>query len=606
MTRENEGLLGPYNAYYLYMVPEKFCVVPVNDFSKILIIDRLSGAIKVEHSYSERDLPNPQCRRLIYGILGLVNLLAGAYILFITERKKIGTVSGQDIYQIVQTEMFPCCPTKEKIMTNHQASLNQQYISMIKKILSTPYFYYSYTYDLTYNMQRLYNVQHDFLLKPLHERADERFIWNRNLLDQFYTLESPDVGAFCVPVIHGFISINKCIINGKTFLWTLISRRSCKRAGTRLFTRGVDSDGNVANFVETEQIIEFEGYQSSFVQIRGSIPLFWQQYPNLKLKPSPKIIQENNNMEAVNKHFKSQEPYYGYQVILNLIDQCGDEGDIEKAYRNSIRLLNSERVQYEAFDFHKECRKMRWDRLQILIDRVAQTQDAFSTFLLLQKSKLLSSQEGVFRTNCIDCLDRTNVVQSMLAKRSLGIILKKLGIWEVGEIDNTFEYLFKQVWADNADIISIQYSGTGALKTDFTRTGKRTKAGMLNDLYNSLARYYKNNFQDGFRQDALDLFLGNYKVSSFEKSDSESPLVVQRGWKFFMFPSLLVISMAMFFCNVIIPPEYTTKSLLSILFWGSMIFITFTVTLRDGPLFVDKPRLYNKAIVDSHYQKNVV
>lgn len=56
------------------------------------------------------------------------------------------------------------------------------------------------------------------------------------------------------------------------------------------------------------------------------------------------------------------------------------------------------------------------------------------------------------------------------------------------------------VWADNADVISIEYSGTGALKTDFTRTGKRTRIGILRDGYNSLMRYYKNNFTDGFRQ----------------------------------------------------------------------------------------------------------
>lgn len=63
-----------------------------------------------------------------------------------------------------------------------------------------------------------------------------------------------------------------------------------------------------------------------------------------------------------------------------------------------------------------------------------------------------------------------------------------------------FESLFKSVWADHADVISIQYSGTGALKTDFTRTGKRTYNGMLRDLKNSLLRYYKNNLRDGNRQ----------------------------------------------------------------------------------------------------------
>lgn len=56
------------------------------------------------------------------------------------------------------------------------------------------------------------------------------------------------------------------------------------------------------------------------------------------------------------------------------------------------------------------------------------------------------------------------------------------------------------MWADHADVISIQYSGTGALKTDFTRTGKRTYNGMLRDLKNSLQRYYKNNLRDGIRQ----------------------------------------------------------------------------------------------------------
>jgi len=48
--------------------------------------------------------------------------------------------------------------------------------------------------------------------------------------------------------------------------------------------------------------------------------------------------------------------------------------------------------------------------------------------------------------------------------------------------------------------MSIQYSGTNALKTDFTRTGKRTKMGAMNDLQNSIVRYVKNNFKDGVRQ----------------------------------------------------------------------------------------------------------
>lgn len=31
--------------------------------------------------------------------------------------------------------------------------------------------------------------------------------------------------------------------------------------------------------------------------------------------------------------------------------------------------------RYIAFDFHKECKNMRWDRLSILLDQVAEIQD---------------------------------------------------------------------------------------------------------------------------------------------------------------------------------------------------------------------------------------
>lgn len=81
------------------------------------------------------------------------------------------------------------------------------------------------------------------------------------------------------------------------------------------------------------------------------------------------------------------------------------------------------------------------------------------------------------------------------------------------------------MWADNADAVSTTYSGTGALKTDFTRTGQRTKAGAMQDLQNSLTRYVKNNFLDGIRQDGFDLFLGNYKVCP---NVTQSPFEVSR------------------------------------------------------------------------------
>ena len=59
-------------------------------------------------------------------------------------------------------------------------------------------------------------------------------------------------------------------------------------------------------------------------------------------------------------------------------------------------------------------------------------------------------------------------------------------------------------------MVSILYGGTSALKTDFTRTGKRSTGGAMQDGINSLKKYYLNNFSDRIRQDAFDFFVGNY------------------------------------------------------------------------------------------------
>lgn len=42
-------------------------------------------------------------------------------------------------------------------------------------------------------------------------------------------------------------------------------------------------------------------------------------------------------------------------------------------------------------------------------------------------------------------------------------------IWSGRVTNDAIAFDFVAVWADNADACSVQYAGTGALKTDFTR-----------------------------------------------------------------------------------------------------------------------------------------
>lgn len=128
--------------------------------------------------------------------------------------------------------------------------------------------------------------------------------------------------------------------------------------------------------------------------------------------------------------------------------------------------------RYVAFDFHKECGQMKWHRLSLLLDLLKESIHEISYLRLNKERECISEQCGAIRTNCMDCLDRTNVVQGLIGRYVLEKQLFELGIFGKDEkIDqfDEFEFLFKNIWADNGDMMANQYTGTGALKTDFTR-----------------------------------------------------------------------------------------------------------------------------------------
>ncbi len=58
--------------------------------------------------------------------------------------------------------------------------------------------------------------------------------------------------------------------------------------GMRYKRRGVDTDGHVANYVETEQLIHVHSHTLSFVQTRGSVPVFWSQ-AGYRYNPRPRL-----------------------------------------------------------------------------------------------------------------------------------------------------------------------------------------------------------------------------------------------------------------------------------------------------------------------------
>lgn len=578
--------------YIIHVTEENFYVQPYqNRNNEILVISRINS----EASLSFKNLlPETDVKIVCFGILGKIKLISGYHLIIIKSKINIGTILGNDIFRIENVELIPFNKNENSLMDDEN-KFNVLCKKMIQSVLQTEYFYFSYTYDLTQSLQQLNNQNPDWLNMPLYDRADVKYVWNSFIIKTLDPLG--EFSRYMTPIIHGIISIRSIKVNEKNIDLGLISRRCALNAGTRFNVRGTDDEGNPANLVETEQILINEDIRCSYVQLRGSIPIFWTQKTNLKYKPPIKIDSSKNHSEVFQKHVNSQMKFYEAKVLINLINQHGSEGSLEKMFAETFKLLNEPSLKYEFFDFHKQCGKDRWDRLSILINRLANDQDLFGYFCVNKSASVINTQTGIFRTNCIDCLDRTNVVQSLLAKRILQIQLIKLNI--IGENDSIESNIelhqqLRDMWADNGDFLSKQYAGTGALKADFTRTGKRTMYGLLRDGVNSLHRYYLNNFQDGFRQDSIDLFLGNYDI------EQDNGKLVYQSYqetidkKYLALPIICLGTFTMFVMSIMIPGESYQEQMTYIMFWAFATAVVFSIIIYYGKEFVNSPKFFHK------------
>jgi phosphatidylinositol 4-phosphatase len=72
----------------------------------------------------------------------------------------------------------------------------------------------------------------------------------------------------------------------------------------------------------------------------------------------------------LSNHLQEQFKLYGPQVLVNLLNQKGREKPVKDALENYLSHLPQEKLNYTHFDFHQECKHMRWDRIDILIEQL--------------------------------------------------------------------------------------------------------------------------------------------------------------------------------------------------------------------------------------------
>ncbi|XP_063495410.1 synaptojanin-1 isoform X7 [Symphalangus syndactylus] len=452
-----------------------------------------SGAVAVLSSAEKEAIKATYSKVLdAYGLLGVLRLNLGDtmlhYLVLVTGCMSVGKIQESEVFRVTSTEFISL----------RIDSSDEDRISEVRKVLNSGNFYFAWSasgisLDLSLNAHRSMQEQ----------TTDNRFFWNQSL-----HLHLKHYGVNCddwlLRLMCGGVEIRTIYAAHKQAKACLISRLSCERAGTRFNVRGTNDDGHVANFVETEQVVYLDDSVSSFIQIRGSVPLFWEQ-PGLQVG-SHRVRMSRGfeaNAPAFDRHFRTLKNLYGKQIIVNLLGSKEGEHMLSKAFQSHLKASeHAADIQMVNFDYHQMVKGGKAEKLHSVLKPQVQKFLDYG-FFYFNGSEVQRCQSGTVRTNCLDCLDRTNSVQAFLGLEMLAKQLEALGLAEKPQLVTRFQEVFRSMWSVNGDSISKIYAGTGALE------GK-AKAGKLKDGARSVTRTIQNNFFDSSKQEAIDvLLLGN-------------------------------------------------------------------------------------------------
>lgn len=339
-----------------------------------------------------------------------------------------------------------------------------------------------------------------------------------------------------------------------SLLLTLIARVSKEFTGARYLRRGVNVDGHVANHVEVEQILCDEstlqhhysqGNFSSYVQVRGSVPVRWY-HPAAAAMPKPAIVLDRDSpfLDGTCQHFQELVADYGLPVVvmdyLKSHERQPRETVLGNAYRNAVNILAAavarnaaavtstpsravplvkdpsnhsngatplqprDVLRYTAIDLRRVA-----DQAWNVVTAAAAADEADIDFFACRADGSISHiQCGVVRSNCVDCIDRTNIGQFIFSLHLLGRQLAAIGMLQsAADLVHSpgVQELLLRMYLFLGDAIATQYGGSAQLGAGVLHRGPGW------DQVMGIKRFYNNVMGDRDKQSALNLFLGRFQ-----------------------------------------------------------------------------------------------
>lgn len=480
----------------------------------------------------------------VYGFLGLIALKGTVYAGFITNEQEVGSVVPNvtihrlistifinfngDIFNITPQQQFLQLQLLEGSFEHLETPITNSKIASIMKLLETGTFYYSHDKDISIKVQDWnMNFTSEYTVtEDLQDDYAGRFVWNTNLINELFIFRNRlsddermyfDKGKFFITLIRGFVQRRK-LPNGPTnSSMTLITRQDCRKIGYLFGPVCMDEEGNVANFAETEVVVQTDSHIISYALVKGNVPLFWKLDSHLM---STKIEFQRSNdasKHAFSRFFETLCSEYNMVYTLDALSNKGSQPELSKRFLNVLNDFRNEhpelQVEYKKLPNHqsfgeKLVGKLDYFGVQLQDQQIISALEDYYTFQYdLGERKQISRQLGTFFVTTLDSNERSNIIEYKLSSMILEHIFGPEFTGSIWEIHSS-------LWESNAQAIGkLSKTYSNSIKTATKTGGIIGKVAEQSKKYAGQSKkYVSNSFattsSTSGRQNQLDKLLG--------------------------------------------------------------------------------------------------
>ncbi|ELQ76659.1 Inositol-1,4,5-triphosphate 5-phosphatase (synaptojanin), INP51/INP52/INP53 family [Trachipleistophora hominis] len=462
----------------------------------------------------------------IDGILGKIMVNDNMYLLYVKESFLALDNLGYKIHRIKNIECANITSIEEFCKRKILRTKDKKNFRLVKD---------EFLNAMSHQSKDMENLVKFLNESPLYytrdEIEDEKFLWNKVLRSNMNDAQNQ---TGIVYLYNGYFNVKACA----NFDYVLLSFISSNRVGPRYFSRGVDVEGNVSNFVKSKYLVVKNGSVIIDVIIyRGSVPVYWEQTGSLRelqcnekdsfracfkhfynnFRDGEPVVEKQQDDERVSEFsgvmennlqnrgaFTQPICHFNNILVINLLSNKKSEQKLSMIYKELLKNLNIQYLDFNLNKYHLNYRKLKHlfiTELRIKINSIQERMRSCNN----------SYSKIIFRVNCLDCLDRTNLASYLICD------------YYHTQMEIPKNHL-KTLFQENGNAISLFNAGSNALKNELAVKEKRSIKGLFDDFYIFTKRVISDKFNDKQKMEMIDTFLGRVK-----SGEPDSELVEQRS-----------------------------------------------------------------------------